>query len=156
LFPGASRLSHNEGEPTVARVKPLPDLIKDRLAELGSHGKPLSVRAAARASGGKISHAQLSAIANGYVGSVTDRVLEGIPLAIDVPRSEIYAAHGVRRPHDSFRLPPEADRLTRRQREAVLSVVRAMLDPGSEQQQPRREPAPPSGPGLRRVARKKT
>lgn len=32
-----------------------------------------------------------------------------------------------------FRLPPEANRLTKRERDAVLAVVRAMLDSGDEQ-----------------------
>jgi hypothetical protein len=140
----------------VARVKSLPDLIQDRLAELGSHGQPLSIRAAARASKGQVSHGQLAAIANGDYGKISDRVLDGIALALDLPRALVHETYGVRRPHEPFRLPPEADRLTRRQRDAVLSVVRAMLDSGSEEQQSRREPAPPSGPGLRRVARKKT
>jgi hypothetical protein len=137
----------------VARVKPLPDLIKDRLAELGSHGKPLSVRAAARASNGQVSHAQLNILSRGEYGQVSDRVLDGIAMALDLPKSVVYESYGVKRQHEPFTLPKEADRLTRRQRDAVLSVVRAMLDPGSEQ---RSDQVQPSGPGLRRVARKKS
>jgi hypothetical protein len=140
----------------VAPVKPLPDLVRDRLAELGSHGRPLSFRDAARASNGLVSHAKLSEIARGQYGKISNRVLDGIAVSIDLPKSVVYEAYGVRRQHVPFTLPPEADRLSKRQRDAVLSVVKAMLDPASEEQQSRREQVPPSGPGLRRVARKKT
>jgi hypothetical protein len=128
----------------VAPVKRLPELIKDRLAELGEHGQPLSIRAAARASKGKVSHGQLASIVNGDYGRISDRVIEGIAIAIDVPKSVVEQSYGIRRPHGPFVLPPEADRLTRRQRDAVLSVVRAMLDPAAED-----EPGQP----LRAVAR---
>jgi hypothetical protein len=137
----------------VAPVRRLPELIKDRLAELGDHGQPLSIRAAARASKGKISHGQLASIVNGDYGKISDRVLEGIAAAIDVPVGVVMESYGIRRPYEPFTLPKEADRLTRRQRDAVLSVVRAMLDPAADEQRDR--PQPP-GPGLRRVARKKT
>lgn len=56
-----------------------------------------------------------------------------------------------------FELPQEANRLTRREREAVLAVVRAMLDPqGQSESQPPavapvRELHPPA-PDLTRVA----
>lgn len=119
-------------------VKRLPDLIKDRLAEMGEHGRSLSYRDAARRSGGKISHGRLQAIANGELGKISDRVVEGIAAAIDVPQQQIYESLSIRRPFEPFVLPKEADRLSRRQRDAVLSVVRAMLDPAMEQEQPKR------------------
>lgn len=128
----------------MAPVKRLPDLVKDRLGELGDHGQPLSLRTAAQRSGGRVSHSQLANIANGAYGKITDRVLEGIAAALDLPASVVFEAYGVRRPIEPFRLPPEADRLTRRQRDAVLSVVRAMLDPAVDG-----EPAQP----LRAVAK---
>lgn len=114
-------------------MKRLPDLIKDRLAEMGSHGRALSIRDAAARSGGKISHARLTQLAAGDVGRVSDRVIEGVAAAIDVPISTVYESLSIRRPYEPFKLPPEANRLSRRQRDAVLSVIKAMLDPGVEE-----------------------
>lgn len=43
-------------------------------------------------------------------------------------------------PRQPFVLPAESERLTERQRQAVLSVVRAMLDPLAVDERPRKRP----------------
>jgi len=63
-------------------------------------------------------------------------VADSLRLPVTTIREWAAAARGEERP---FELPPEANRLGRRQREAVLAVVRAMLDPVEEK-------APISGP----------
>lgn len=133
----------DERRRTVPAVKRLPELIKDRLAEMGSHGRPLSIRDAAARSGGRISHARLTQLSQGKIGQVSDRIVEGVAAAIDVPISTVYEALAIKRPFEPFRLPKEADRLSHRQRDAVLAVVKAMLDPGERQF--RQPPAQASG-----------
>lgn len=53
-------------------------------------------------------------------------VAEALRLEVTTIRAWAAQALGERQP---FELPPEANRLTRRERDAVLAVVRAMLDP---------------------------
>lgn len=69
--------------------------------------------------------------------SSSEQTLQAVAAALRVEvttvREWASAARGEARP---FVLPAEADRLTRREREAVLAVVRAMLDPADEEQSP--------------------
>lgn len=64
----------------------------------------------------------------------SERTLEAVADALRLKTTTIRAwaaaALGEEKP---FVLPAEANRLTRRERDAVLAVVRAMLDPGEEQ-----------------------
>lgn len=76
-------------------VTPLRQLVLQRLTELGEPGKPLSVREAARRSGGKISPEALSTIARGEHERLSDPVVEGLAEALDVPIGTVLeAAHG--------------------------------------------------------------
>jgi len=56
-------------------------------------------------------------------------VADALRLPVTTVRGWAAAARGEHKP---FELPPEANRLGRRQREAVLAVVRAMLDTGEK------------------------
>ncbi|WKK24260.1 hypothetical protein QZH56_00875 [Streptomyces olivoreticuli] len=108
----------------------LQELVTARLAELGTPGRPLSHRAAASRSQGHISHATIGRIARGeHTGTLEEETLDGLALALSLSRTDIEEAAGIyrERPAEPFVLPPRASRLTRREREAVLSVVEALL-----------------------------
>lgn len=63
----------------------------------------------------------------------SERTMQAVADALRLPATTIRewaaTARGEEKP---FELPPEANRLTRRERDAILAVVRAMLDPGEE------------------------
>lgn len=115
----------------MADVTDLRQLVLRRLAELGERGRPLSQRDAADRSGGRISHATIGNITSGrHGGKLDDRTVEGLALALDVPRSEILRAlhrtsQSVLRP---FEAPERWQRLTHTQRKVVISVGNALLD----------------------------
>lgn len=64
------------------------------------------------------------------IGRSDDATMRKVATALDVPITRIRewaaTAVGTEKP---FELPPEASRLSPRQQDAVLSVVRAMLEP---------------------------
>jgi hypothetical protein len=98
-------------------VDQLQQLVLTRLAELGEPGTPMSARAAARRSHGRVSYDTLYQIANGkHSGRLTDATAEGIAAALEVPVARVYDAAGAPRPQGRW-LPPERfDRLTIEQR----------------------------------------
>jgi hypothetical protein len=104
---------------------PLQQLVKDRMAELD-----LSFREAARRSGGKVSSSTLNNIAIGRQGKhLDDSTLQGIALALDVSQSKVRAVAGTSPDKPvPIRWPKDVDRLTDRQRRAVLDVITAFLD----------------------------
>lgn len=103
----------------------LPELIKNRMAEL-----ELSYRDLARAAGGLVSHGTIHAIASGrHAGHYDDKTLQGIALAINLPQSKVREAAGMDpRTPTEFRLPKKANRLTASERKAILAMVDALLD----------------------------
>lgn len=129
---GVSLLDHSgQGRGTVADVKDLQRLVRERLIELGSKDRPLSVRDAAARANNAISHETIRQIAAGeHSGRMEDRTVNALAVAIDVPRSRVLQAlHRTQtQPLQPFRLPERANRLGLRQRRAVLTVVDAMLD----------------------------
>lgn len=130
----------------------LADLVERRRRELGAFGKRKPYRDMAdyaRANGGKISHGLIQRIGSGgHRGVLRDEEARGLALALEVPERVVYAAMRVPTPPGPFaeELPRNVDRLTRRQRDGVLSVISAMLEPGEVA-------ATPVAP-LRRVARR--
>lgn len=126
-------------------VNGLQELVIERLSELGSPQRPLSYRAAAARSQGRVSHGTIGRIARGgHPGVLEEATLSGLALALDVPRARIELAAGIYRdqPAEPFVLPPRANRLTRRERAVVLSMIDALIA-ASEQG---REPAHVSNP----------
>lgn len=114
----------------MADVRDLQQLVNDRLHELGDRKGPLSARQAAARANGKVSYETLRLIARGdHSGKLTDETVDGLALALDVPRSRVLAAMGLAltQPLPPFMLPDRANRLTRPQRKVVLSVVDAIL-----------------------------
>lgn len=123
-------------------VRDLQQLVSDRLHELGDKRGPLSARQAAARANGKVSYETLRLIMRGdHSGKLTDEVVDGLALALDVPRSRVLAAMGraMTQPLPPFTLPDRANRLTRPQRKVVLSVVDAILGAAEDVEEP---PAP--------------
>jgi transcriptional regulator with XRE-family HTH domain len=101
----------------------LAELVAKRRAELG-----LSLRQAADRSDGLVSHGRIGDIENGNDGDVSDRILEGLHLALDIPIRKLRAAAGLANPTARpFVLPDRANRLTQRERKLVLELVEVLL-----------------------------
>lgn len=102
------------------------ELVANRLAELD-----LSYRRAAAKAGGLVSHSTLNQIVLGRVQfeNRQEEVLRGIALAIDVPLSKVLEAAGEppKLPTE-FRLPKKANKLTPKQRKAILTMLDALLE----------------------------
>lgn len=114
------------GEPVADQLQ---HLVLTRLAELGTHGRPMSARAAAERSRGAVSYDTLYTIVNGkHTGRLTDRVVEGIAAALDVPVGQVYDAAGAPRPHGRWLLPERFDRLDRTQRRQIEELISALLE----------------------------
>lgn len=123
IGPGGLSVSERE------RVNELQDLVLRRLAELGTPGAPLSVRAAAERARGLVSYEILRQIARGeHSGNITDRTAEGLALALDVPAGAVYRAAQVPRPMTRWQWPARFDRLDPAQRRLVEDVAGAILD----------------------------
>ena len=106
-------------------MTPLQTLIANRLAELD-----LTYRAASAKSGGQISASHLNNIVAGYhLGELGDATVLGIAAAIDVRLSEVQAAADAsKEPVVEFRLPKKANKLSPKQRKAVMAMVNALLE----------------------------
>ncbi len=112
-------------------VRNLQELMAERLGVLGDRRGPMSTRQAASRAGGKVSYETLRLLARGdHSGKLTDDTVDGLALALDVPRSRVLAAMGRQMGQSlpPFTLPDRAHQLTRSQRKAVLSVVDAILN----------------------------
>ncbi|MER6531201.1 hypothetical protein [Streptomyces sp. NPDC001508] len=100
-------------------------LIKDRLAALD-----LSYRTAAARSRGMLTPANLSAIVTGkHGGKLTERTIDGLALALGLPRADIERAAGIyrERPAEPFKLPEELNRLNRKERALLEQMGLALL-----------------------------
>lgn len=114
-----------EREPVADQLQ---HLVLTRLAELGTPGKPMSAREAARRANGAVSYDTLYQIANGkHSGRLTDPVAEGIASALDVPVSRVYDAAGAPRPQGRWLLPERFDRLSTEQRRLIEDFCAALL-----------------------------
>ena len=119
----------DSGEP----VDHLQQLVLTRLAELGTPGKPLSAREAARRSDGAVSYDTLYTIANGkHSGRLTDPVAEGIAAALEVPVSRVYDAAGAPRPQGRWLLPERFDRVSPQRRQMIEDLISALLEADAE------------------------
>lgn len=110
--------------PTMATAsETLSQLIERRLVELER-----SARTGAAMSHGLISHPYLSRLRRGLVPKVVEpKLAQGIALAIDVPVDQVMAAAGQPMTPGEFKLPARAQRLTGKERDAVLAVIDALL-----------------------------
>lgn len=111
------------------KVETLQDLVLHRLHALGDSAGPLSARAAAEKSRGKVSFGTLRLIARGqHMGGISDRVAEGLAEALDVPLAEVYRVAGLQRPGARWEWPSRFDRLDAAQRRLVEDLAGALLE----------------------------
>jgi hypothetical protein len=125
--------------------------IKEAAREAGGY------RSLARRSGGLVSVSTLNNIATGrHSGRLTDPIVRGIALAIDVPAKEVARIAGTQLADElpPFVLPKRANRLSQPQRRVILSVVDAILT-ATEAGQRARSAATADAPALKRVARRR-
>lgn len=107
----------------------LKELVVTRLIELGDEEGALPASVAAAKSRGAVSAETIRLIGRGkHGGKISDRIAEGLALALDVPLAEIYRVAGVPRPGTRWQWPERFDRLSPRQRELVEGVAAAILD----------------------------
>lgn len=104
-------------------------LVLRRLAELGDSQGPLPARTAAERSRGRVSYETLRAIARGaHSGRLSDRIAEGLSIALDVPIAEIYSVARIPRPQSRWLWPERFDRLDMAQRRIVEDVASGFLE----------------------------
>lgn len=107
---------------------PLRDLVIRRLLELGDGRRPLSYRAAAGRTGGRLGHERIRQIAMGKpLGRISDEVIEGLAMALQVPVSLVYEAANMPRPGTRWRWPPKFDRLPDEDRRLVEAMAARLL-----------------------------
>lgn len=107
----------------------LQDLILTRLQQLGDRQGPMSSREAARRSGGLVSYETLRVLARGgrHSGRITDRIAEGLALALQVPVGRVYEAAGLPTPSGRWDWPDRFSRLTPPERTLVEDLASALL-----------------------------
>jgi hypothetical protein len=110
-------------------VNELSDLILTRMAELGTPGKPLTLREVSRRTRGRVSYEVVRKISRGeHSGRLQDTTIEGLAAALEVPAQTIYSIARVPRPLTRWQWPARYDRLDAAQRQIVEDVAAAMLD----------------------------
>lgn len=117
------------GQRTVPDVRTLTLLYNERRNQLGSHGRPLSHRAAAVMAGNDGMYETFRLIANGkHSGRISEEVVAAF-VALGIGEREVRraAGHQMEVVPGPFALPDRANRLTLPQREVVVSVVDAIL-----------------------------
>lgn len=102
-------------------ASPLQELIIKRLAEL-----KLSYRDAAAKSSGLITFSTIAWLVQDRNRNPTERTLNGLALALDLPVEQLRKAVGP--PDPAFRLPSRANKLTPAGRKAVVGFVDFLLD----------------------------
>jgi hypothetical protein len=110
-------------------VNELQDLVLRRLAELGTPGRPMSMRQAVLKTRGAVSYETFRGIARGeHSGNIADKTAEALSRARDVPVQQIYDAARVPRPASRWVMPARFDRLDIPQRRLVEDVAAAILE----------------------------
>ncbi|SHG04295.1 hypothetical protein SAMN05443575_1208 [Jatrophihabitans endophyticus] len=105
-----------------------------------------SISRAAQLRGHTLNHDTAARYLRGAHGTPDEATLRALSDVLDIPMSRLRAAAEL--PSEStepYTPPPEASRLSRRQRRAVDEIIRAMLDPapGARQAARRGEAEPP-------------
>jgi hypothetical protein len=104
-------------------VDQLSRLVVSRLIELG-----ISARTAAERSRGRVSYSTIRNIARGtHGGRITDKVAEGISLALEVPLPRIYEAAKAPQPMSRWDWPSRFDRLVPEERRLIEDMAAALL-----------------------------
>ena len=106
----------------------LQELVARRRAALGAPGQPLSYKQAALRSRGLVSHEQIRKIELGqHGGNISDRIADGLAMALEVPVAEVYRAANTPRPAGRWHWPARFDRLPDGDRRLVEDVANGLL-----------------------------
>lgn len=109
-------------------VQGLAELIGNRMYTLGGDHGPLSLRNVVQRSGDRLSPETLRRIVRGeHQGNISDRVAEGLAVALEVPITRIYEAAGLPQPSRRWDWPAKFDRLSIGERAIVEDVARGFL-----------------------------
>lgn len=105
-------------------------MILTRLQQLGDKDGPMTAREAARRAEGLVSYETLRNLARGvrHTGRISDRVAQGISLALQVPLAKVYEAAGAQQPGERWEWPERFDRLDPAQRQIVEEVAAGFLE----------------------------
>lgn len=113
---------------TPRRGQSLAELVTERMYQLGDVNGPLSLRQVVDRSGERLSAETVRRIARGdHQGDVSERVAQGLAMALEVPLPRIYEAAGRPRPLTRWEWPTKFDRLSLKQRRLVESVADGFL-----------------------------
>lgn len=134
----------------------LAEYILRRMQELGRPGKPLSGNEVARRSRDKVSAFHVNNLINGTANpaGISDRVAEGLAIALETSTDKIYEVARIPRPMSRWLLPEKFDRLPDPKRRLVEDLIEAMLHAYDQGRDGVRWGGPTSGPGRSRSSRK--
>lgn len=111
-------------------MESLQELVLRKAREIGGREGVLSTRQLEAAAGGAPTRGVFQAIMAGtYKARPSVETIEGIARAIQEPVAAVERAAGAPPSYGPFDLGKDAQRLTPKQRVAVMSVVTAMLEP---------------------------
>lgn len=106
----------------------LAGLIADRMVTIGGSEGPLSLRNVVQRSGDRLSPETLRRIVRGeHQGNISDRVAEGLSIALEIPIGRIYETAGLPQPSRRWDWPAKFDRLSMGERAIVEDVARGFL-----------------------------
>lgn len=109
-------------------IEGLANLVAARMVELGGADGPLSLRNVVQRSGDRLSPETLRRIARGdHQGNISDRVAEGLSIALEIPIGRVYEVAGIQQPSRRWDWPAKFDRLSVAERAIVEDVARGLL-----------------------------
>lgn len=106
----------------------LAELIAGQMHALGDKDGPLSLRNVVARSGDRLSVETVRRIIRGeHGGNLSDKVAEGLSIALELPLKKVYETAGLPQPSRRWEWPPKFDRLSMAERQVVEDVARGFL-----------------------------
>lgn len=106
----------------------LAELVTAQMHKLGGPSGPLSLRNVVDRSRGRLGVENLRRIARGeHQGNFSDKVAEGLSIALEIPLAEVYRVAGLPQPKSRWDWPSKYDRLSLAQRAIVEDVAGGFL-----------------------------